>query len=155
MKRQLKSIRILSFFFCSFNLVALVSCKLFFLPAYNAQLSNKIDVTSKAVDTFYSSMLDSTSISNDGRAYSKFADQYLSIETDLNSLLTKNTNRPLNANSNRICQITLQLWVKYKEEHKKSNTLSDGIIKLNQKTFSDLFNAMQVAEKGKAILNSL
>jgi len=155
MKRQFKSIRILTFFFCSFNLVALVGCSVIFLPAYNAQLSNQIDITSKAVDLFYSSMLDSTTTTNEGRAYSKFSDQYLTIEADLNSLLTKNTIRPLNANSTRICQITLQLWMKYKEEHKKSNTLSDGIIKLNQKTFNDLFNAMQVVEKGKAMLNSL
>ena len=155
MKRQLKSIRILSFFFCSLNLVALVGCKVIFLPTYNAQLSDQIDVTPKAVDTFYLSMLDSTITSNEGRAYSKFAEQYLSIEADLNSLLTKNTICPLNANSTRICQITLQLLVKYKEEHKKYNTLSDGIIKLNQKTFNDLFNAMQVVEKGKAMLNSL
>ena len=39
-------------------------------------------------------------------------------------------------------------------EHKKDNTLSNGLIKLNRKTFSDLFFAMQVAEKGKEIVNN-
>ena len=99
-------------------------------------------------------MLETTTVENDGRAYSKFADQYVSIEVELNSLFNKNKIRPLNSNSTRICEITLQLWVKYKEEHKKDNTLSNGIIKLNQKTFSDLFFAMQTAENGENIVNN-
>jgi len=69
-------------------------------------------------------------------------------------LLNKNKIRPLNENSTRICEITIQLWQKYKQEHKDDNTLSDGLIKLNNKTFSDIFYAMQVAEKGKELVNN-
>jgi hypothetical protein len=48
----------------------------------------------------------------------------------------------------------LELWVKYKEEHKEDNELSDGLIKLNRLTFSDLFYAMLVAEKAKEIISN-
>lgn len=78
----------------------------------------------------------------------------MNIEVELNSLLSKNRIRPLNENSTRIYEITIQLWMKYKAEHKKDNTLSDGLIKLNQETFSDLFYAMQVAEKGKEMVSN-
>ena len=127
------------------------SCKVTFIPSYDAGISEKIINTAKSVDKFYLSMLETTYAKEDGRNFKTFSEQYVNIEVELNSLLNINKIRPLNENSIRICEITLQLWTKYKEEHKKDNTLSDGLIKLNQKTFSDLFYAMQVAEKGKEI----
>ena len=134
--------------------VALGSCRVMWLPSYDASISEQVENTSKAVDKLYLLMLETTSAENEGRAFSKFAEQYVDIEVELNSLLNKNRIRPLNENSTRICEITLELWTKYKEEHKADNTLGDGQIKLNQMAFRDLFNAMQVAEKGKEIANS-
>ncbi|MCX6220822.1 MAG: hypothetical protein NTZ69_07520 [Bacteroidia bacterium] len=146
-KRILLSVVILS-------LLALNACKVTFIPGYDAKIAEQIENTSKAVDKFYLSMLDTTSAEKGGRAFNKFSEQYVNIEVELNSLLSKNRIRPLNENSTRICEITIQLWMKYKAEHKKDNTLSDGLIKLNQKTFSDLFYAMQVAEKGKEMVSN-
>jgi len=136
------------------SIIALNSCKVTFIPSYDADISEQIDNTAKAVDKFYLSMLETTSDENDGRAYEKFSEQYVNIEVELNSLLNKNKIRPLNENSTRICEITIQLLEKYKQEHKDDNTLSDGLVKLNRKTFCDLFYAMQVAEKGKEIINN-
>jgi hypothetical protein len=134
--------------------MALISCKVTFIPSYDSNISEQIENTAKTVDKFYLAMLETTTTSNDGRAFSKFAGQYVDIEVELNSLLNKNKIRPLNENSTRICEITRELWIKYKEEHKNDNSLSDGLIKLNRKTFSDLFYAMQVAEKGKEIVSN-
>ncbi len=136
------------------SVLAFNSCKVTFIPSYDAGISEQIENTTKAVDKFYLSMLETTSTLNNGRAYNNFSGQYVNIEVELNSLLNKNKIRPLNENSTRICEITIQLWIKYKEEHKNDNTLSDGLIKLNRKTFSDLFFAMQVAEEGKKIVDS-
>ncbi len=130
------------------------SCRVTFVPSYDAAVSAQIDNTAKAVDKFYLIMLATTKAENDGRAFDKFTEDYVNIEVELNSLMLQNRIRPLNENSTRICEITIQLWLKYKLEHKKDNTLSDGLIKLNQKTFSDLFYAMQVAEKGKQLVNN-
>jgi len=132
----------------------LCSCRVTLLPAYDAGISEQIDKTSKAVDKLYLLMLETTAAENEGRTFEKFSEQYVDIEVEMNSLLNKNKIRPLNENSTRICEITLQLWIKYKQEHKEDNTLSDGLIKLNRQTFSDLFYAMQVAEKGKEIVNN-
>lgn len=143
---------LLPLFFIS--VIALQSCKVTLIAPYDAAISTQIDNTAKTVDKFYLSMMETTAPENDGRAYDKFSDQYVNIEVELNSLLNKNKVRPLNTHSTRICEITKQLWVKYKEEHKTDNTLNDGLIKLNQLTFSDLFYAMQVAEKAKDIVSN-
>ncbi|MEI7829611.1 MAG: hypothetical protein WCI31_07565 [Prolixibacteraceae bacterium] len=135
-------------------ILSLNACKVTLLPGYDANISEQIVSTAKAVDKFYQSMQDNTSAENGGRTFSKFSEQYVNIEVELNALLSKNKIRPLNQNSTRICEITLELWTKYKEEHKKDNTLSDGLVKLNRKTFSDLFFSMQVAEKGKQIIGN-
>lgn len=137
-----------------FSVITLTACKVTLVPSYNADISEQIENTAKAVDKFYLSMLETTTASNDGRAYLNFAEQYVNIEVELNSLLNKNKIRPLNENSIRICEITIELWIKYKNEHKSDNSLSDGLIKLNRKTFSDLLFAMQVAEKGKDIVSN-
>ena len=136
------------------SIIAITSCKVTFIPGYDSDISKQIENTAKQVDKFYLSMLETTTAPNDGRAFDKFSEQYVNIEVELNSLLNKNKIRPLNENSTRICEITLQLWIKYKEEHKSDNSLSDGLIKLNRQTFGDLFFAMQVAEKGKEIVNN-
>ncbi len=151
MKRQINVYSRILFSVILLSNLALNSCKVTLLPSYDAGISEQIENTSKTVDKFYLSMLEFTSSENDGRVFDKFAREYVDIEVELNSLLTKNKIRPLNENSTRICEITLQLWIKYKEEHKTDNTLSDGLIKLNRKTFSDLFYAMRVAEEGKKI----
>jgi hypothetical protein len=130
---------------------AMYGCRVTFVPEYDAELAADIKATAQQVDRFYLMMLETTSTDNDGRAFEHFAAQYVDIEVMLNSLLVQNKIKPLNENSTRIVEITLELWQKYKEEHRTDNTLSDGLIKLNRKTFSDLFYAMQVAEKGKEI----
>lgn len=130
------------------------ACKVTFIPDFDARILDQIYQTSKSVDKFYLLMLETTKPANKGRKFDKFGEQYVDIEVELTSLLNKNNVRPLNSNSVRICEITLELWKKYKEEHRNDNTLSDGLIKLNRKTFSDLFFAMQVAEKAKEIINN-
>lgn len=130
------------------------SCKVALIPSQDTAILEQIDHTTKAVDKFYLLMLETSTPQNDGRSYAHFAEQYVDIEVELVSLLNKNRIRPLNANSVRICEITLQLWTKYKEEHRTDNTLSDGLIKLNRKTLGDLLFAMQVAEKAKELVNT-
>lgn len=136
------------------SLTAIYSCRVTLVPPYDAVIMEQIDETSKAVDKFYLIMLETTSNTGGERSYELFAEDYVNIEVELNSLLNKNKVRPLNENSTRICEITLQLWQKYKMEHKEDNSLPDGMIELNRQTFSDLFYAMQVAEKAKEIVTN-
>ena len=121
-------------------------CKVHFIPDYSAALSQDIVNTAKKVDNFYLTMQEVPAAK---RQYDSFSEKYVDIETDLNSLLNRNRVRPLNKELTRITEIALQLWGKYKTEHKTDNALSDGLITLNRKTFNDLFYTMQVAEEAK------
>ena len=136
------------------SLISFTSCRVTLIPNYDAEISQQIEEVSKEVDKFYLIMLETTENKDQERAYKNFVHQYVEIEVELNSLLNKNRVKPNNENSIEICKITIDLWNKYKEEHKEDNTLSDGIIKLNRATFNDLFYAMQVAEKGKEIISN-
>ncbi len=135
-------------------LILLSGCRISLIPPYDEQLADQIESTAKEVDLFYLTIQETTKNENGARAYANFAERYAEIEAELNSLLYKNMIRPLNENSTRICKITVDLWKKYKNEHKEDNKISDGIIELNRKTFNDLFYAMQVAEKAKEIENN-
>ena len=151
----LKSTQMRYFFLIvSFTSILFFSCRLTLVPSYDEVIEQQIEVLAKDVDRFYLNMLETTSNENDGRAFELFANSYVDIEVELNSMLNKNKVRPLNENSTRICEITLELWIKYKNEHKTDNNLSDGVIKLNRQTFGDLFYAMQVAEAAKNIVSN-
>jgi hypothetical protein len=141
---------------CLIIIVTLIleGCRVTLIPDYDDSISQEILETAKLVDKFYLDMLETKVNENGDRSYDKLVDSYVEIEIELGSLLNKNKIRPLNENSTRICEITLELWVKYKEEHKEDNELSDGLIKLNRLTFSDLFYAMLVAEKAKEIISN-
>jgi hypothetical protein len=123
-----------------------VSCKVQLVSPYDDEIVQQIETTAKEIDRFYLEMLE-----GEIRTYSHFQKEYIDFEVELNSLLMKNKVKPLNEHSTRICEITLELWRKYKDEHKEDNALSDGLIKLNRKTFDDLFFAMLSAERGKQI----
>lgn len=126
-------------------------CKITLVPSYDAQLKEQIESTSKEIDRFYLTMMDLHDNKDGGRAYEKFREGYINIEVELISLLNKNKVKPLNTHSTRICEITLQIWRKYKQEHKEDDAIPDGLIKLNMLAMNDLMYAMLIAEKGKAI----
>jgi len=129
-------------------------CKITLVPSYDAQLKDQIESTSKEIDRFYLTMMDLHDNKDGGRAYEKFREGYINIEVELISLLNKNKVKPLNTHSTRICEITLQIWRKYKQEHKEDDAIPDGLIKLNMLAMNDLMYAMLIAEKGKAIADN-
>lgn len=130
-------------------LVILASCNFALLPPYSREVSAQIENTAKSVDRFYLDMLEKTDATGNGRAYRNFADGYIDIEVELNSLYTKNRIRPLNKASTRNCEIALNRWREYKEEHKQKNTISNGLIANKRQYMNDLFYTIQVSEEFK------
>jgi hypothetical protein len=143
------------FFLISLSLILWTTgCKITLVPSYDAQIKEQIESTSKEIDRFYLNMMDLTTNTEGGRSYDKFREGYINIEVELLSLLNKNKVKPLNTHSTRICEITLEMWRRYKQEHKEDNAIPDGLIKVNMLAMSDLMYAMLVAEKGKSIADN-
>lgn len=127
----------------------LSSCRVQLLPDYDEKQIELIEQTSRKVDLLYILMLET-----DERAYEKWIEYYAEIEADLGLLLLKSANKPLNKHSVRIAEIALEIWQKYKAQHKQTDQLSAATITLNRMYMADLFHAMLVAEKAKEMLGS-
>lgn len=134
--------------FCFVLLLALAigGCTVKLVADYDSVAFEEILKVGKKVDKFYGDLLETKA---SDRAYQKFTPQYVEIETDIRSLVTRNKARALNEESTEISEITLNLWVKYKDAHRTNDTYSDGIAKLDRNRFVRLFEAAASAERAK------
>ena len=138
--------QLLRFGFLLLLAFALGGCAVKLVADYDSVSFEEILKVGKKVDKFYGDLLEAKS---SDRAYQKFSDRYVEIETDIRSLVTRNTARALNEESTQISEITLSLWLKYKDGHKTKDTYSDGTAKLDRNRFVRLFAAAASAERAK------
>jgi len=138
---------ILSAFILSMLLFS--TCKIILVSSYDDKIADQIENVSKSIDKFYLTMLETTTEVNGGRVYSKFAEQYVAIEVELQSLLNKNKARTKNEETIKICEKTISLFEKYKNEHKKENTINDTDITLNLNNMRRMLNPLIISEKAK------
>jgi len=121
-------------------------CAIKLVADYDSNTLEEIFKVSKEVDRFYGNLLETAEAD---RKYSKYAEQYVNIETDIRSLVMRNKARPLNEESTRISETILNFWVKYKQNHKEKDVYSNGMAKLDRQKFVRLFTAAAEAEKIK------
>jgi hypothetical protein len=149
---QLKHTR--QVFYFLFTIVFLsafsVSCRVTMVAPYEEAISQQTELISKKVDKLYLTMLETAKNENNEREYLRFAEQYIDIEVELNSLLNKNRMRPLNRESVRNCEIALESWRKYKEKHRTDNGINDFDIDLNRDFLRDMFLVILMGEEAKA-----
>ncbi|SFB65270.1 hypothetical protein [Azotobacter beijerinckii] len=143
--RQLSN-HLLRFSFFLLVAFALGGCTVKLVADYDSVTFEEILKVGKKVDKFYGDLLETKP---GDRTYQKFSAQYVEIETDIRSLVTRNIARALNEESTQISEITLNLWVKYKGAHKTKDTYSDGTAKLDRNRFTRLFAAAASAERAK------
>lgn len=144
--KQRSSNHLVQYLFILFAAASLSSCTIKWVADYDSAAFEEILKVGKKIDKFYGDLLETKS---DDRAYSKFSAQYVDIETDIQSIVTRNKARALNNESTQISESILKLWVKYKEAHKANNTYSDGKAKLDRARFIRLFAAAAAAERVK------
>ncbi len=140
--------RLLNFCWIALLGLALGGCAVKWVDTYDAVAFEEILTVGKAVDRFYGNLLETPA---DERAYRQFVVQYVVIESDIQSMLTRNRARALNEESTQIAESILKLWVKYKEAHKSRNTYADGGARLDRHRFNRLFAAAASAEQAKKL----
>jgi hypothetical protein len=123
-----------------------IGCAVKLVADYDAGTAEAILQISKSVDSFYLQLLETP---EGERAYSKFSEQYTSIEVDLDGLIVRNRIRPLNEESVKMAETTLAKWVQYKSVHKKSNAYKDALATTHRVRFARLFTAMAVAAEAQ------
>jgi hypothetical protein len=127
--------------------VALCGCQIKLVADYDQPAFEEVLRVGKRVDQFYGALLERP---EDQRPYAQLSSQYVDIESDLRSLVTRNQSRPLNQESTKISETILQLWQKYKAAHQRNNGYKTALASLDRKRFTRLFNAAASAETAKA-----
>ncbi len=137
---------LLQFAFVVLAAFAISGCTVKWVADYDSVAFEEIIKVGKKVDKFYGDLLE---LKSSDRPYLKFSAQYVEIETDIQSLVTRNNARDLNEESTQISESILKLWLKYKDAHKSKDTYSDGNAKLDRNRFIRLFAAAASAERAK------
>ena len=133
---------------CLCVFLCITSCKVIWVPDYNAKLEDQITKTAKANDKLYIDMLDDLP---DKRTYDRYKEKYNDIEADINSIYLFNEARN---NNNDLLVITNNLKEAFQEAkkyHKENNTLSNGEIKSYQATLAGFWKPLYLAERGLKI----
>jgi hypothetical protein len=129
-------------------LLSLAACQVKLVADYDQATFEGILQAAKKVDLFYGQLLER---SENARPYAQFTTQYVDIESDLRSLVTRNQARPLNQESTKISETILNLWLKYKAAHQANDGYKTALAKLDRKRFTRLFNAAASAEQAKQL----
>jgi hypothetical protein len=129
-------------------LLSLVSCRVRLIADRDEALISQLLATSKAVDAFYLQLMDTPA---EGLAFSEFLGHYNNIELEIRSLWLQCEAKPLNSESARIAKIILDKWLKYKNQHRSSNTYNLNLAPIHRDRFQELFIALLNVEKAKEI----
>ncbi len=112
-----------------FTVLLLVGCYAKFVPVYSPELEKQIVDTYKINDKLYLDMLNEDV---KDRTYKKNADKYTNVEAEINSIRIKNEIRDKNTEMIKMIDNIETLFKKYRDEHMKKVTLTDGEIKVYQ-----------------------
>ncbi len=127
-----------------FLIICLLSCKATFVPPYDASIEAQISKTARLTDALYLQMLD---VREADRKYEKYADKYLDIQVDINSLLLKTQVRDHNTNLLIMVQNLQKMFVQFKEDHKTKGVLTDADVQLNMMQVNAVWAPLLLAEK--------
>lgn len=123
-------------------------CTVKLVADYDSATYEEILRVAKEVDKFYGILLD---MPEKERAYKGFSGKYIELEATIRSLYTRNLTRPLNKESTKISENILELWIKYKDRHKTSDTYTSGNAKLDRKRLQRMFVSAADAEVAKKL----
>lgn len=123
MKIVLKKQRVLFYSLILVPAIFFAGCRVSFVPAYDAALQIQIENAAKATDMMYLQLMSSPdSLKN----YNHYLDDYLNIETDINSILLKNEVRPNATDIVASIKILKDYFIKAKEDHAKRGVISNA-----------------------------
>jgi hypothetical protein len=134
------------YFLLTITILLIKGCTVQYVAEYDESIKNEIIRISAEIDKFYGELLETQ---KNERTYENFKDEYIGIEVDLRTLLTRNKIRPLNEESTRQTEIALELWLNDKEQHKANETVGDFIINQHRNQFQRIFIAMAIGEEVK------
>jgi hypothetical protein len=146
------------------SFLSLSACRVQLVPQYDAKIVVLTELSSKSVDKLYDAIQNATIEPNE-RAFDLFACQYESVEDELQLLLQtiqerkkceeerillcKKTVLQSDSIMMKSCNLTIDMFERYKEMHQNQNTLNDAQIDTNRENLQLMLSALLVAEEAK------
>jgi hypothetical protein len=124
----------------------IIDCRVQLISDYDPSTVEAIIQSFKEIDQFYTDILNT---SPEERYFNNYSNSYNAIESNLRVLVLRDSVQQLNTESTQMAQNILNLWLKYKNDHKENNSLKDALIILHRDRFFQMFSAMLVAENSK------
>ena len=125
-----------------FLLNSCISVKL--VPDYSEAIENQIIETQKQNEKLYLELLEK---SPDKRTYTSTSQEYLALESNINSILFQYQSREKNEDFVKMAKLLKDNFIQYKKEHKEKNTLSDSEITLYIAYINGFWQPLLTAEK--------
>jgi hypothetical protein len=132
----------------SLVIICLSSCKVIWVPDYNAKIEDQIAKTARANDRLYLTLLDALPNKRD---YELYKEKYSDIESDINSIQMANEARNNNADLLVIGKNLKDAFQEARRYHKERDNLTDGEIKAYQATMAGFWKPLYLAERGLKI----
>lgn len=134
----MKSKKISILFIC---IALVVSCKVSFVPAFNASIVADITEGSKMTDALYLHIEQSPE-----KNFDLFGEEYIMIETQINSIILKDQARPKSGNILTIANNLKDAFIKYKTEHKGNDIINSAQAKIYNTYLQAFWKPLLVAE---------
>lgn len=135
--------KILAITSCLFLLLnSCVSVKL--VPDYSEAIENQIIESQKQNEKLYVNLLE---LPQEKRTYASVTNEYLEIESNINSILFQYQSREKNEDFVKMAKLLKDNFMQYKKEHKNKKTLSDSEISLYIAYINGFWQPLLTAER--------
>lgn len=119
-----------------------VSVKL--VPDYSETIENQIIASQKQNEKLYISLLE---LPQDKRTYTSVSQEYLEIESNINSIFFQYQAREKNEDFVKMAKLLKDNFMQYKKEHQDKKTLSDSEINLYIAYINGFWQPLLTAER--------
>lgn len=131
--------------FTSLLILLLNSCiSVKLVPDYSEALENQIIETQKQNEKLYLELLERP---KDKRTYDSTTEEYLEVESNINSILFQYQSREKNEDFIKMGKLLKDNFNQYKKEHKDKNTLSENEISLYIAYINGFWQPLLTAER--------
>lgn len=119
-----------------------VSCSFILSPSASSEMVKKVTEAAQMTDQAYLQMIES-----EDRSYSIFEDIYISIESEINSIILLDAVRENSSDILKIATLLKEHFIKYKDDHKTRQVLSAAELRAYNNDLKAFWQSLLQAEK--------
>jgi hypothetical protein len=128
--------------------LASVSCRVSLIADRDEVFVNRVLETARKVDLLYLQLMSADSAH---LKYANFAEAWNNTEVEIRQLRLMAEAHPLNRESSQICNLLLETFTRYKNQHQKADIYSPALLPIHRDRLAEYFIALLSVEKAKEL----